>query len=121
MALVKILHLNNEKTWRGGERQTLLLAAGLRERGVVSVIGCRPGGLLDQLALAESVATLPVPGNNLSAALALTKAARDFDLIHCHTGRGHSLAALTSGWHRKPFLVTRRVDFLPGAGWFNRF
>jgi glycosyltransferase involved in cell wall biosynthesis len=28
---------------------------------------------------------------------------------------------LTSAWHRKPFLVTRRVDFLPGGGWFNRY
>jgi glycosyltransferase involved in cell wall biosynthesis len=121
VAEVRILHLNNEKTWRGGERQTLLLAAGLKERGVTSVIGCRPGGLLDQQAQAEWVATLPVPGNNLSAALALTKAARAFDLVHCHTGRGHSLAALTAGWHRKPFLVTRRVDFLPSRNWFNRF
>jgi glycosyltransferase involved in cell wall biosynthesis len=63
----------------------------------------------------------PIPGNNLGAALALPRIAREFDLVHCHTGRGHSLAALTSAWHRKPVLVTRRVDFLPGGGWFNRY
>jgi len=117
---VRILHLNNEKTWRGGERQTLLLAAGLQEGGAISVIGCRPGGPLQQQARAASVATLPIPGNNFGAAPALVRAARDFDLIHCHTGRGHSLAALTAAIHRTPFLVTRRVDFLPGRGWFNR-
>jgi glycosyltransferase involved in cell wall biosynthesis len=118
---VKILHLNNEKTWRGGERQTLLLAARLREGGAVSIIGCRPGGPLEQKAQAEAVITLPIPANNLSAALALARAARNFDLIHCHTGRGHSLAALTAGCHRTPFLVTRRVDFLPNQSWFNRY
>jgi glycosyltransferase involved in cell wall biosynthesis len=67
------------------------------------------------------VSTLPIPGNNFGAAIALVRAARDFDLIHCHTGRAHSLVALTAGFHRTPFLVTRRVDFLPGRGWFNRY
>ncbi len=118
---MKILHLNNEKTWRGGERQTLLLAAGLRDRGITSVIGCRPGGMLEHKAQAEAVATRPIPGNNAGAALALVRIAQDFDLVHCHTGRGHSLAALTAAAHRRPFLVTRRVDFLPGRGWFNRY
>ncbi|HMP81478.1 MAG TPA: glycosyltransferase family 4 protein [Verrucomicrobiota bacterium] len=118
---MKILHLNNEKSWRGGERQTLLLAAGLRDRGVHSVIGCRPDGLLEAQAHAASVETLPIAGNNFGAALALVRAARRFDLIHCHTGRGHSLAAITSGVHGKPFVATRRVDFLPGNSAFNRF
>jgi len=118
---VRILHLNNEKTWRGGERQTLLLAAGLLQSGASSVIGCRPGAPLEQKARAGSVVTLPVPGNNFGAALALVRAARDFDLIHCHTGRGHSVAAFTAGLHRTAFLVTRRVDFLPGTGGFNRY
>lgn len=118
---MRILHLNNEKTWRGGERQTLLLAAGLREGGGVSVIGCRSGAPLQQQAQGASLTTLPIPANNPGAALVLARVARDFDLIHCHTGRGHSLAALTAGLHRTPFLVTRRVDFLPGRGWFNRY
>ncbi len=118
---VRILHLNNEKTWRGGERQTLLLAAGLRESGGISVIGCRPDAPLHQRAQAESVSTLPIPSHNFGAAIALARMARDFDFVHCHTGRGHSLAALTAGLHRTPFLVTRRVDFLPGRGWFNRY
>lgn len=118
---MQVLHLNNEKTWRGGERQTLLLAAGLQARGVRSVIGCRPAARLEDQAKAKGVATLPIPGNSWAAALALLRTARGFDLIHCHTGRTHSLAALAAAWHRKPFLVTRRVDFLPARGWFNRY
>lgn len=118
---MRILHLNNEKTWRGGERQTLLLAVGLKERGIASAIASRPSGPLAQNARESGVPVVAIPGNNLGAALALSHIAREFDLIHCHTGRSHSLAALTAGWHRKPFLVTRRVDFLPGGGWFNRY
>ncbi len=118
---MNILHLNNEKTWRGGERQTLLLATGLRKLGVRSVIGCRSDGLLAAQARAAQLATLPIPGNNFSAALALVRAVKGFDLIHCHTGRGHSLAAITAFAHRKPFLATRRVDFLPRRNSFNRY
>lgn len=118
---MQILHLNNEKSWRGGERQTLLLAMGLRDRGIRCVIGCRPRAWLEQRARAEGVGTLPIPGSPWGAVLGLVGAARGFDLIHCHTGRTHSLAALTVGWHRKPFVVTRRVDFVPGRGWFNRY
>jgi glycosyltransferase involved in cell wall biosynthesis len=117
---MKILHLNNEKTWRGGERQTLLLAAALQHRGVGGAIACRPGGPLQQQAQSKTVNTLPIPANNLGAALTLIRVAGDFDLIHCHTGRGHSLAAFTASAHRKPFIVTRRVDFLPSQSWFNR-
>lgn len=118
---MRVLHLNNEKTWRGGERQTLWLAASLREHGVGSAIGCRPGGWLEQRAAAESVPTLRVPGNVFGAAVALARSARHFDLIHCHTARMHSVAAATAAWHRKPILVTRRVDFVPNRGWFNRY
>jgi len=118
---MKILHLNNEKTWRGGERQTLLLAVGLKDRGIASAIACRPDGPLASAAQESGVPIYSIPANNFGAALALPRMARAFDLVHCHTGRGHSLAALTAPRHRKPIMVTRRVDFLPGRGWFNRY
>lgn len=118
---LKILHLNNEKTWRGGERQTLLLAAGLQARGVESVIGCRSGSLLENAARAARVTTVSIPANNFGAALELIRLANHFDLIHCHTGRGHSLAAFTSLVHGRPFIATRRVDFAPAKNFYNRY
>jgi glycosyltransferase involved in cell wall biosynthesis len=51
----------------------------------------------------------------------LLKAARPFELLHCHTGRAHSLAAFTSLLQPKPLLVSRRVDFMPSNSWFNRW
>jgi L-malate glycosyltransferase len=118
---VKILHLNNENTWRGGERQTLLLAKALDGFGVETAIACRPQSPLEECARSESIRTAPISGNPLRGGLNLIHAARDFDLIHCHTGRGHSLAALTARWHRKPLVVSRRVDFCPKPTRFNRY
>ena len=118
---MKILHLNNEKTWRGGERQTLLLAAELQKRGLVNTIACRSNAPLQALSEQQNIPTLRLSGSTLLAMIDLMKAARQFDVLHCHTGRSHSLAAATAWCHRKPIIVTRRVDFLPKQTWFNQF
>lgn len=118
---MKILHLNNEKTWRGGERQTLLLAAELQKRGLVNALACRPNAPLQAQAEQQKLRTLRLSGSTLMAMVDLVKAARHFDVLHCHTGRSHSLAAATAWCHRKPIIITRRVDFLPKKTWFNQF
>ena len=119
--LVRILHLNNEKTWRGGERQTFLLAETLEQLGVANCIACRPGALLWQHAAGRGMPVTPLSGNTVRAALQLIGTAPRFDLLHCHTARSHSLAAAVGCLLRRPMIVTRRVDFEPPHTWFNRY
>jgi glycosyltransferase involved in cell wall biosynthesis len=118
---MKVLHLNNEKSWRGGERQTLLLALALARRGVENCIGCRPGLPLAQSASEAGVPTIPLSGNPMVAVAAIARSARRFDIVHCHTGRTHSLAALAHLLCRKPIVATRRVAFPVRNSAFNRF
>jgi hypothetical protein len=40
---VKILHINTERTWRGGEQQTFNLLEGFKERNISSHLLCQPG------------------------------------------------------------------------------
>jgi L-malate glycosyltransferase len=117
---MRVLHLNNEKTWRGGERQTLLLAAALQELGITNTIGCRPGTPLYEQASRAGLPVVAVSGNPLLAPVQIAAAARRFDLLHCHTGRAHSFAALVASFVPKPVVITRRVGFLPRPSWFNR-
>jgi glycosyltransferase involved in cell wall biosynthesis len=118
---LRILHLNNEKTWRGGERQTLLLAAELQKMGVQNAIACRRDSPLEARAIKESVPVIHVGASNPLLLANLLALAPKYDLLHCHTGRGHSVAAIQSVFNRTPLLVTRRVDFLPRRSIFNRF
>jgi L-malate glycosyltransferase len=118
---MRILHVNNEKTWRGGERQTLLTAAEQRRQGLDSCIACRSGSPLSEAAAADRVPTVNLPAAAPAALARLMQAAKRFDLLHCHTGRAHSLAALATLGRRKPLVVSRRVDFSPGNSWFNRW
>ena len=118
---MKILHINNEKTWRGGERQTLLLAAELQRRGIQNVVACRKDAPLAEQAARAGVPTVFVGANNATFLCDIAAIARKFSLLHCHTGRGHSIAAIQNVFTRTPMIITRRVDFLPRRTFFNRF
>ena len=50
---LRILHLNTEPTWRGGEQQLLYLLDGLAERGVPSTLVAQPDGPMFERARAS--------------------------------------------------------------------
>jgi L-malate glycosyltransferase len=121
-----ILHLDPERGWRGGQRQTLWLAAGLARRGHRSVIAARPGEPLYERARAAGLAVVPAaPFGELDvlAALRLRRliAREGVRIVHAHSGHSVALAALATLGTRACVVVTRRVDFPlkrnPGTRW----
>lgn len=118
---MRVLHINNEKTWGGGERQTFLTAREQARQGIDAQIACRPGSPLHEIAFKEGIPTLPLSGAAPSALISLARAAGKYDLLHCQTGRGHSLTVLASLGRRKPTLLSRRVVFVPKPNAFNRW
>ena len=113
---MKILHLNTEKTWRGGEQQTLYLLESLKQRHITSHLVCQPTSLLAERALAADIEVYPIAmrgESDLAAARQLHKLIRKFnyDILHSHTSHAHSLAYLASIGCKTCRLVTRRVDF----------
>src|ERR1051326_3943237 len=115
-----VLHVNNEKTWRGGERQTLITAREQRRAGIEVSIACRNNGLLEKAARDEHISTIPLPIAAPATVLKLNRIISRFDIIHCHAARAHSLVTLAKPLKTKPVIVSRRVDFLPAHNWFNR-
>ena len=111
------LHINTERTWRGGEQQTLYLAAGLMARGHGALVLCRPGFPLAQKARAAGIPTheLDVSGEiNPGAIVEIARliAGRSIDVVHMHTSHAHTLGALAGILTpRTKLVVSRRVDF----------
>jgi glycosyltransferase involved in cell wall biosynthesis len=111
------LHINTERTWRGGEQQTLYLAAGLMARGHGALVLCRPGFPLAERARAAGVPTheLDVSGEVHPGAIveiARLVSARGVDIVHMHTSHAHTLGALAGILApRTKLVVSRRVDF----------
>jgi L-malate glycosyltransferase len=113
---LRILHLNTERTWRGGERQTLWLARELARRGHQGEIACRPGSPLEKEARAAGLNVFSVrPWFEMDpcAASRLRNRLRETqtDILHAHTGHAVGLGALAVPGTAVRLAATRRVDF----------
>ena len=107
-----ILELNFEKSWRGGERQTLYNILGFREAGIDVQLLCRKGTPLHQAALAEGI---PVHAfRNIFGAIGyLIFKAHHFSILHAQTSHILTYCVFTRLFHRAKIVFTRRVDFVP--------
>ena len=114
---MRILHLNTERTWRGGEQQNLWLAAGLRDLGFESEVVAQPGSPLAERARALGLAVHEVRMRGEWDFLAGRRLRRLYrerkpDLVHMHTSHAHTLGCLAALGKGGPLTaVSRRVDF----------
>ncbi|MCP4622368.1 MAG: glycosyltransferase [bacterium] len=113
---MKILHLNTEKTWRGGEQQTLYLLQLLKDRGFFSHLVCQAGSPMAERAARAGVEIFPMTMRgeiDLAAVLRIRKLIlrSKYSIVHSHTSHAHLLAFLASIGTGVARLVTRRVDF----------
>lgn len=125
---MRVLQIDGEMGWRGGQQQVLLLAQGLaahpRFRGE-SVTVCRPGS---ELARRLHQANLPRIELEMrspwspAAVWRLRRIAREqgADVLHAHASHAHTLAALAAWGTRRHLVATRRVDFAPKGVWKYR-
>lgn len=113
---MRILHIDTERGWRGGERQALWLAEALERRGHTSIVAARP---LEPLAMRAADAGLRVVGcapafeADPRAVLGLRRRidTLDVDVVHAHTAHAVGLGALATVATDVPLVVSRRVDF----------
>jgi len=113
---MNILHINTERTWRGGEQQTLNLLVGLSERRIASDLVCQAGSPMEERAVGAGVNVFPISMRgeiDLAAGFQIRELIKKFNynIIHSHTSHAHSLAFLASIGAGIIRLVTRRVDF----------
>ena len=123
---MRVLHLNTERTWRGGERQTFWLAEALSRRGHESRMACRPEGPLAARAEGGGLTVFPLSPLcefDPFAASRLRRYLRETgtDILHAHTGHAVGLGALAARGTGVKLVVTRRVDFPLKAGIFSRW
>ena len=110
---MRILHVDTEKGWRGGEQQLFYLVKGLLEKGIESVVACRKGDELEKRCQEAGIETIPLSGNQTADIFRLGAIGKKFDIIHAHAAKAHTISALSKKFHRKPVIYTRRVDYSP--------
>jgi L-malate glycosyltransferase len=106
---MKILHINLERGFRGGERQTLYLMEGLRDLGHENVLMAR-----DNESFVRRVLDKNFPVKVIRKPFFLWGPyLKKFDIIQAHEVRGLQLAAFWKSFHCRPLIYTRRVLFVP--------
>ena len=125
---LRVLMVDSERSWRGGQGQVLLLMRGLREAGVEVALAAPADGALYGRSAALDVerhdwrarSSLDLTG---LVALRRTIARGGFRVVHSHASRAHGAVALArAGLNPCPVhVVSRRVDFPPGRGPASRW
>ncbi len=122
---LRILHVDPERHWGGGEAQVLGLTRYLDRAGHLSHVATPLHGVLAQRLQHDNLPVRPLSIRNHLDGLAGWRLRRlvrreRYDLVHFHTARAHAL----SPWlHALPArrLVTRRMDYPIKVGWLGRF
>lgn len=113
---MKVLHINSEKGWRGGEQQMVYLIEELASLGVENFICCRLDSTIHKYAQEKQIPHLALKfsGLKLLDSLKLKGFLRkqQIELIHTHTSNAHTLAFYASLiGATTPIIVSKRTDF----------
>jgi glycosyltransferase involved in cell wall biosynthesis len=120
---MRVLHVDPERGFGGGEVQVLTLLRELAARGHRSSLAAPRGSPLARAAAALGVPVLPLAVRHhldLRAALALRRLVPGHDVVHFHTSRAHALAPLCRRAGAR-LVVTRRMDYAPAGGPYARY
>jgi glycosyltransferase involved in cell wall biosynthesis len=109
---MKILELNFERGWRGGERQTIYNMQGLRNAGEEVSLVCRKGCPLEKKALDEGFKVFSY-NNVFGVFFFLISTGLKFNIIHAQTSHILTYCLIAKLFHRKKIVFTRRIDFVP--------
>jgi len=111
---LRVIHVDTERSWGGGQRQVHALATMMRQRGHETWVVTRPDSLLAGALTRDGVPVVavkpafewdPVSGGRLRA---LVRRVRP-DVVHAHAAHALAIAALAALGTRTPILAARRV------------
>lgn len=109
---LRILELNFERSWRGGERQTLYNMTGFRDAGMRVELLCRKNCPMEVKAREKGFKVISF-ANVFGVLLFLLFKGRRYDILHAQTSHILTYCVLAKPFHRAKIVFTRRVDFVP--------
>jgi glycosyltransferase involved in cell wall biosynthesis len=119
---IRIAHIDTGMYLRGGQRQLLLLARGLRARGHEQLMVCCEGSGLEARASQEGFQVFSLPPHDPAHAFGISLLRQQIttsgtEIVHAHDGRGQTLAWLASLGLPVRRVASRRVTFFPADRW----
>ena len=111
---MRILQINTERGWRGGERQTLLTALNQRMLGhQVELLAHEDGELAARAIKQGLVVHCARSGAGFGLWLALH--GHRYEVLHAQTAKVVAWAVIAKTFHRRPIVFSRRTSFPVGT------
>ena len=121
---MRILYVDLEREWRGGQSQALLTLLGLRECGVQAQLVAARDSPLAIRSLQEGITVHEVARLGLRAwaaqAIRRLLVRNSFDLLHLNEPHALTAAWLARAHNKLPLLLSRRIGFPVRKGWASR-
>jgi len=123
---LKILHVDPERNWGGGEAQVFGLLSYLAARGHQNQLLAHPAGQLFARAQALNIQPISfIVRNDLDLreipGLRQRILQEGYDIVHLHTKRAHALSLWLPRTKSRPkYVVTRRMDYPEKRNWYTR-
>jgi glycosyltransferase involved in cell wall biosynthesis len=116
---MRILEINTEKGWRGGEKQTLLTVSGLISKGHEVTLACKKKSALHKKAHDQNINYISIR-SNFHLFIFLISNAKKFDLIHAHTAKSLTACVFSNLFHQTKVIFSRRHYKTPSS-WFSKW
>jgi glycosyltransferase involved in cell wall biosynthesis len=123
---LRVLMVESERAWRGGEAQLRLLMKGLLAEGVSVELAAPPDSEIARRSGELNVPVHPVSivgGMDAFSAWRLRRVIKRgrYDIVHSHASHAHSIAFMACAtMKQRPFqVVSRRVSFAAAANWLS--
>ncbi|MCK4980244.1 MAG: glycosyltransferase family 4 protein [Candidatus Delongbacteria bacterium] len=117
MKNIKVLHIDTEMGWRGGQQQAVYLFENLLQKEYSTEFVCKPGSKLSNYFKNNDLPHIEVKMRNeldLISAYKIAKYCRSnkYSILHLHSAHAHSIGLLTKLFYGKLKIIgVRRVDF----------
>ncbi len=124
---INVLHIDSEKTWRGGQQQVAYLLEGVHARGYKTALVCQPSSALEAYCKTNQLPYYPVKMKGEMDILSGYKIAalckkEQYNILHLHSAHAIATGLWTKLFYRSLKLIgVRRVDFHIRKNMFSRF
>jgi len=128
MKSIRVLHVDSEKGYGGGQRQLTFLLKSGKENGLIQAVACRDNSEIKNIATSLNIKTFDINQANSIDIISSYKLKKIIDIfkpviVHTHTSKSLAISFLQKilfkSKYRAIYLNTRRVSF-PLSGWFTK-
>ena len=124
---IRVLHIDTEREWRGGQQQAAYLAKKMVEMGFDTAVVCRPRSKFYSFCQREKIPHFVIPMRNeldFVSGFRIASICRrlKFNILHLHSAHALSFGLWAKLFYKRPRLIAvRRVVFPIRRNWISHF